>query len=125
MPLGAELGAETETSPRDSPTIGPGRAQPNTPKEVDQMLATNQRIRGLVTRALGESTSSSTTASGEYTDLTASTDSLVSPRRISLQGSGQVSQSALANQQQSSPKPKLSDQKTNPLKSISRFFGRS
>lgn len=124
MPLGAELGAEPEASPRDSPTIGPGR-QPSTPKEVDQMLATNQRIRGLVNRALGESTSSSTTASGEYTDLTASTDSLVSPRRISLANSGQSSQSPQANQQQSSPKPKIADQKLNPLKSISRFFGRS
>lgn len=123
MPLGAELGAEPETSPRDSPTLGPGR-QPSTPKEVDQMLATNQRIRGLVNRALGESTSSSTTASGEYTDLTASTDSLVSPRRISLANSGQASQSP-TNQQQSSPKPKIADQKLNPLKSISRFFGRS
>jgi len=126
VPLGSELDAEPEPSPRDSPTLDlSARTSPHVSKEVDQMLVTNLRIRGLATRALGESGSSSTTASGEYVDLTASTDNLVSPRRISLANSGQVSQTALANQQQSSPKPKIDQNKLNPLKSISRFFGRS
>lgn len=90
------------------------------------MLLTNTRIRGL-TRALGESSSSSTHASGEYSDLTSSTDNLISPRRVAFVTNATVSQAALANQQQSSPKLKVdqSASKANPLKTISRFFGRA